>query len=212
MFQTFSDWTVELSLTPCFSWVFGSHDEQNRFNGLLPGVETVETVPTVTRSPFTQLKRGVNEKIVESSGTACEISELTARAANFVLRFGMDGGCQGRFSDRAAERAGGVEAHLPEIADRHSRRRDEPHLRGLANVLAGDFEDVQEQGARVVARIADFDSPGTNGRPFPSGRRMIVLPGFLERMSPRFLAGTTADHDLRVLREQRSQEHAGPSL
>ena len=74
MFHTFSDWVEEFSLTPCFSWVFGSHDEQNRFNGLLHGVETVETVPTVTRSLFTQLKQGVNEKVVESSGKACEVS------------------------------------------------------------------------------------------------------------------------------------------
>ena len=44
MFHTFFGWIDRFSLTPCFSWVFGSHDGQNRFNGLLHGVETVETV------------------------------------------------------------------------------------------------------------------------------------------------------------------------
>ncbi|MEK7684725.1 MAG: hypothetical protein AAB466_04830, partial [Verrucomicrobiota bacterium] len=61
-----SDWTDVLSLTPCFSGVFGSHDEQNRFNGLPHAGETVETVPIATSSLFTQLKQGVNEKGVKT--------------------------------------------------------------------------------------------------------------------------------------------------
>ena len=40
--------------------MLGNHNDQNRFNGLLRSVETVETVPTFTRSHITQLKQGVN--------------------------------------------------------------------------------------------------------------------------------------------------------
>ena len=68
-------------LTPCFSWVFGSHDDQNRFNGLLRRVETVETVPTFTRSHITQLKQGVNETFLKRRRHACEISELGGGAS-----------------------------------------------------------------------------------------------------------------------------------
>ena len=49
------------SLTRRFSWVFGNHDDQNRFNGFRHTAETVETVRAFTRSPVTQLKQGVNE-------------------------------------------------------------------------------------------------------------------------------------------------------
>ena len=65
-------------LTPCFSWVFGNHDDQNRFNGFLHTAETVETVRAFTRSPITQLKQGVNETAVERRRKRCEISGLAA--------------------------------------------------------------------------------------------------------------------------------------
>ena len=51
-----------LSLTPCFSWVRRRHEHENRFNGLLNTVETVETVPRYSGSRNTQLKQGVNER------------------------------------------------------------------------------------------------------------------------------------------------------
>ena len=62
----FSGWASSLSLTPCFSWVFGGRDDQNRFNGFRLGVETVETVPCFAHSMFTQLKQGANARFVES--------------------------------------------------------------------------------------------------------------------------------------------------
>ena len=72
----FSNMISGPSLTPCFSWVFGSHDAQNRFNGLLRRVETVETVSTFTRSHITQLKQGVNETAFERPRRRHEISGL----------------------------------------------------------------------------------------------------------------------------------------
>ena len=51
-----------LSLTPCFSWVWQRREATNRFNGLLPTIETVETVTTRSGPACTQLKQGVNEK------------------------------------------------------------------------------------------------------------------------------------------------------
>ena len=72
IFDMFSDWTGEVPLTPCFSGVFGSQHEQNRFNGFLQAAETVETVPTVTRALFTQLKQGVNGRAVGSRRNICD--------------------------------------------------------------------------------------------------------------------------------------------
>ncbi len=65
--HTFSGWASSLSLTPCFSWVFGGRDDQNRLNGFRPAFETVETVPCFAHSMFTQLKQGVNERAGEGS-------------------------------------------------------------------------------------------------------------------------------------------------
>ena len=64
------------SLTPCFSWVFGKHDDQNRFNDFLQSAETVETVRAFTRSPITQLKQGVNETAAHSRRRRCKIPTL----------------------------------------------------------------------------------------------------------------------------------------
>ena len=52
MFHMFSNMIRSPSLTPCFSWVFGSHEDQNRFNGFPHPAETVETVRAFTRSPI----------------------------------------------------------------------------------------------------------------------------------------------------------------
>jgi hypothetical protein len=51
-----------LSLTPSFSWVCSRMEERNRFNGLPPKLETVETVPSDLHVRCTQLKLGVNER------------------------------------------------------------------------------------------------------------------------------------------------------
>ena len=64
------------SLTPCFSWVFGSRNDPNRFNGFHQTVETVETVPSSIQALITQLKQGVNERPVEWRRKVCDISGL----------------------------------------------------------------------------------------------------------------------------------------
>jgi hypothetical protein len=53
---------VVFSLTPSFSWVWKPDGGVNRFNGLPPAIETVETVTTGADPIFTQLKLGVNER------------------------------------------------------------------------------------------------------------------------------------------------------
>ena len=60
-----SNRTGGLSLTPCFSGVFGVREDQNRFNGFRRAIETVETVPTLGGPLITPLKQGVNERAVE---------------------------------------------------------------------------------------------------------------------------------------------------
>ena len=80
LFHMFSNMICVSSLTPCFSWVFGNHNDQNRFNGFLHSAETVETVRAFTRPPITQLKPGVNETAVERRRKRCEISRLEGRS------------------------------------------------------------------------------------------------------------------------------------
>ena len=59
---TLSAQADDFSLTRSFSWVWKRVEAQNRFNGLLHTVETVETVATAYGPSFTQLKQGVNER------------------------------------------------------------------------------------------------------------------------------------------------------
>ena len=82
IFRIFFNMISGPSLTPCFSWVFGNHDDQNRFNGFLHTAETVEAVQAFTRSPITQLKQGVNGKAVARRRKRREISRLGGGASN----------------------------------------------------------------------------------------------------------------------------------
>src|SRR5437870_4590393 len=52
---------ISLSLTPCFSWVEKWPRQREPFQRFPPAVKTVETVPTSSGAPSTQLKQGVNE-------------------------------------------------------------------------------------------------------------------------------------------------------
>ena len=55
---------IFLSLTPCFSWVKEWPRQREPFQRFPHAVETVETVPTSSGSTFTQLKQGVNERLL----------------------------------------------------------------------------------------------------------------------------------------------------
>lgn len=67
-----------LTLTPCFSWVWLRKEAKNRFNGLLHTVETVETVTIVSGLICTQLKQGVNEKILAGAENVRNVRVKTA--------------------------------------------------------------------------------------------------------------------------------------
>ena len=63
-----------IRLTSCFSWVLESHDDQNRFDGFLHTVQTVETVPIFSDSLITRLKPGANERGVNKRRNAGQLS------------------------------------------------------------------------------------------------------------------------------------------
>src|SRR6266536_658224 len=71
----------DLSLTPCFSWVWERQDVKNRFNGFPHTIETVETVPNGSDSLTTQLKQGVNERDFTLWVNLSEMSALVALLA-----------------------------------------------------------------------------------------------------------------------------------
>lgn len=73
-----------LTLTPCFGWVWLRKEAKNRFNGLLHTVETVETVTIGSGLICTQLKQGVNEKILAGAENVRNVQVETVSCKNTI--------------------------------------------------------------------------------------------------------------------------------
>ena len=108
---------------------------------------------------------------------------------SWILRFDSDGCCQGLVVHGAAELTGGVESHLPAVRDVDPGRRHERDGSRLTNLLIGDLEDVQEQGAarRRSGSPTSMRQGQIGGFSRPSVMWLYCAVG-LQRMAPGLLA------------------------